>query len=464
MLNIIPLFIRHPIRSDAFRELFFHLHAREKVMRAHDLVDRFRMANAEFTPPVRSLTDTDFYKLLMLQVIWEKYRNVHVAFELIVRDRAAPVGDMIDGALLQKCLEHVQGLRFQKSDLLNIRGQDLHGLNMFKEPFIQYLKNDFKLSPFKVRQRDGVLSLRFEGAWPEVTMWEIPGLATVSDLYYRSILRNVSKDDLEKMYRRAMDRMERKVERLITQPGLRIAEFGTRRRHNFLWQEWVVKMFKKDLGPIFTGTSNLWLAIKYHLDAIGTNAHELPMVLVALADGKEAKIDAQYQVLRDWEASYAKSLRIMLPDTYGTAQFFRNAPSWVSEWTGLRQDSGKPEVIGQSYIDWNGSRNVDSMQRLTLFTDGQDVDPMLNLYDSFHNRTKVGFGWGTMATNDFEGTLPIPLLRPFSMVCKVVEANGRPCVKLSDNPNKATGPKDEVARYVSEYFGGEGRTSVEVKV
>src|SRR5262249_6878062 len=161
----------------------------------------------------------------------------------------------------------------------------LHGLNMFKEPFVQYLKNGFKLSPFKVQKRDGVLKLRFEGAWPEVTLWELYGLPTVSELYFRAILRNTSNDDLEKMYRRAMDRMERKIERLQTQPGLRIAEFGTRRRHSFLWQEWVVKQFKKNLGPSFIGTSNLWLAIKYHVDAIGTNAHELPMALVALADG-----------------------------------------------------------------------------------------------------------------------------------------------------------------------------------
>ena len=432
-------------------------------MRPHELVDYLRMTAVDFSPPVRSLIDTDFYKLLMLQVIQAKYPDVKVAFELIVRDKTIPVGDMINITELSKYFDHVHGLRFEKSDLYYIRGQDLHGLNMFKEPFLQYLKNDFRLSPYTLQRRDGQLRLRFEGTWSQATMWEIYGLATISECYYRSVLRNVPKDDLEKMYRRAMERMDRKIEKLQTEPGLRIAEFGTRRRHSFLWQEYIVKQFKKNLGASFTGTSNLWLAIKYHVDAIGTNAHELPMVLVALADSAEAMVDAQYQVLRDWESMYVKSLRIMLPDTYGTEQFFKNAPAWVSEWTGFRQDSGDPMTRGEAYLEWNKSRNVDARTKLSLFTDGLDVDPILKIYDRFHKRTKVGFGWGTRATNDFEGLLPIPHLRPFSMVCKVVEANGRPCVKLSDNVNKYTGPKEELPRYLKT-FGGSGRTDDKVFV
>jgi nicotinate phosphoribosyltransferase len=38
-------------------------------------------------------------------------------------------------------------------------------------------------------------------------------------------------------------------------------------------------------------------------------------------------------------------------------------------------------------------------------------------------------------------------LDPFSIVCKVVAANGRPAVKLSDNPSKAIGPVAEIERY-----------------
>jgi nicotinate phosphoribosyltransferase len=49
------------------------------------------------------------------------------------------------------------------------------------------------------------------------------------------------------------------------------------------------------------------------------------------------------------------------------------------------------------------------------------------------------------------------------LVCKVTEANGRPAVKLSDNPEKATGDRKEIARYL-RIFGEEDRVRQLVKV
>jgi nicotinate phosphoribosyltransferase len=48
-------------------------------------------------------------------------------------------------------------------------------------------------------------------------------------------------------------------------------------------------------------------------------------------------------------------------------------------------------------------------------------------------------------------------------VCKAVSANGRPTVKLSDNPNKAMGPADEIARY-KRVFGVGAQVAQEVTV
>jgi nicotinate phosphoribosyltransferase len=52
-----------------------------------------------------------------------------------------------------------------------------------------------------------------------------------------------------------------------------------------------------------------------------------------------------------------------------------------------------------------------------------------------------------MLTNDFRGLVADDALAPFSLVCKALSANGRPTVKLSDNPAKAMGPADQIARY-----------------
>ncbi len=75
--------------------------------------------------------------------------------------------------------------------------------------------------------------------------------------------------------------------RLRGVPGLTVSDFGTRRRHSFLWQEYVVKAMSDVLGATFIGSSNTYMAYAHDLEAIGTNAHELPMALAALANSDE---------------------------------------------------------------------------------------------------------------------------------------------------------------------------------
>ena len=90
-----------------------------------------------------------------------------------------------------------------------------------------------------------------------------------------------------------------------------------------------------------------------------------------------------------------------------------------------------------------------------IFSDGLDVDVIEALHTRFSGRVRVSFGWGTLLTNDFRGLVADDALAPFSLVCKAVAANGRPTVKLSDNPAKATGPADEIARYKRVFGVGE---------
>ena len=82
-----------------------------------------------------------------------------------------------------------------------------------------------------------------------------------------------------------------------------------------------------------------------------------------------------------------------------------------------------------------------------IFSDGLDTSSIIDLHQKFSGRVKVSFGWGTNLTNDFRGLVPNEQLGAFSLVCKAVAANGRPTVKLSDNPNKAMGPESEIERY-----------------
>ncbi|MEP3513736.1 MAG: nicotinate phosphoribosyltransferase, partial [Lentilitoribacter sp.] len=78
-----------------------------------------------------------------------------------------------------------------------------------------------------------------------------------------------------------------------------------------------------------------------------------------------------------------------------------------------------------------------------------------DLHQKFSGRVNVSFGWGTLLTNDFRKLVPDDRLAPFSLVCKAVQANGQPTVKLSDNPNKAMGPLEEIERYKRVFHVGE---------
>jgi nicotinate phosphoribosyltransferase len=171
------------------------------------------------------------------------------------------------------------------------------------------------------------------------------------------------------------------------------------------------------------------------------------MVYCALAGNDRELSEAPYKVLSDWQEDYEGNLRVMLPDTYGSRGFFERAPDWVTHWTGVRVDSGDPIEGGELALAWWRKRGQDPRQKLIIFSDGLDVGSIEQIHAHFHGRVRIGYGWGTLLTNDFRGLGPGRGLDPFSIVCKVVSANGRSAVKLSDNPMKAMGPPAEVQRY-----------------
>jgi nicotinate phosphoribosyltransferase len=187
------------------------------------------------------------------------------------------------------------------------------------------------------------------------------------------------------------------------------------------------------------------------------------MVYAALAESDEALARAPYDVLSDWHEEHDGNLRIILPDTFGTVQFLKKAPDWLTQWTGIRIDSGDPAEGAETAIRWWQERGEDPREKLVIFSDGLDADVILDLHARFSGRVKVSFGWGTLLTNDFRGLTADDRLAPFSLVCKAVSADGRPTVKLSDNPNKAMGPLDEIARY-KRVFGVGEQEAVEVLV
>lgn len=412
-----------------------------------DIATRVWNHKWKIDPIVRSLIDTDFYKLLMCQSVFRNKPDTNVVFSLINRSGRVRLADLIDEGELREQLDHVRTISLARGESTWLRGNTFYGKRqMFRPDFMEWFEG-LRLPAYHLEKRDGQFELTFEGAWPEVMLWEIPALAVLMELRSRAVLNAMDKFELQILYARAMTRLWEKIERLKKIDGLRIADFGTRRRHGFLWQDWCVQAMQEGLGAKFTGTSNCRIAMRRDIEAIGTNAHELPMVYSALANSDAELRQAPYRVLADWHEEHEGNLRIILPDTYGTEGFLKNAPDWLAGWTGIRIDSGDPAKGAEIAIRWWQERGEDPRQKLVIFSDGLDVDTIETLYAQFNGRVKVSFGWGTMLTNDFRGLVAGDALAPFSLVCKALSANGRPTVKLSDNPAKAMGPKEEIERY-----------------
>jgi nicotinate phosphoribosyltransferase len=462
-----------------------------------NFAERAHNHNWELDPVTRSLLDTDFYKLLMLQFIWKHYPKTRVSFSLFNRATSVRLADMFPREELIHQMEHARQLRFRRSELVWLAGNTFYGRRGIFEPaFLEWLERDFRLSDYELSVKDGQFELSFDGLWTETTMWELYALSILDELKTRAGLKKLREFGLDILYARAKTKLWGKIERLRGVPGLAVADFGTRRRHSFLWQEYVVNAMAANLGSAFTGTSNAFLAHKHDLESIGTNAHEIPMVMAALVPDNDAGAlrASQYRVLELWQATYDGALRIMLPDTFGTTQFLANAPAWAADWTGQRIDSKDPYIGGDEYIAWLAARGRDPREKRIIASDALDVDDILGLHAYFGGtpaggvtastvknifrsaadfqdpkkwtpgrRIRFSAGWGTLLTNDFRGCDPAGStdFDPISLICKVSTVEGKPAVKLSDNYAKALGPPSEIERY-RRIFGTAGVSNIPV--
>ena len=437
-----------------------------------DLAQRVHNHNHNLDPFVRSLLDTDFYKLLMAQFIFLKHRDVMASFGVTNRSkRFFKFADHVDEGSLREQLDFARTLKLTKPERIWLQGNTFYGQTaIFRHDFLEALSNlslpDYSLN----KDADGEYELRFEGTWFEVTLWEIIALSILNESRARAGMVDMTRYQLRVLYANATTKLVDKLKRLKAAGVPRIAEFGSRRRHGFLWQSFVLEAMQEELGDNMLGTSNALHAMNLGLESIGTNAHELPMVHAALTrlqhgDNKEALMNSPYALMKDWAEVYSGNLLVALADTFGTTAFLENAMTRLPEianWRGFREDSKDPFVAGEEKIAFWKAIGQDPRTKLQLFSDGLDVDTMIALHKHFDGRIVDGYGWGTLATNDFRGCDPRGgyALFPASVVCKIKTAGTKElgmigAVKLSDNAKKITGPQDEVAFY-RNVFGDKG--------
>ena len=267
----------------------------------------------------------------------------------------------------------------------------------------------------------------------KVTLYEIPILATVSELFH---LRNSYDADA------MIKRLEEK-EQIARDNNLIFSDFGTRRRFSYDVQRMVVKHLKNNPCGC-TGTSNCHLAMELDMKMIGTYPHELRMFIAAVKGGPRM---ANYLTMEDWVKVYDGYLGTALTDSFGSEVFFKNfSKKHACLFDGVRQDSGDPIRFIDMAIARYNELGIDPMTKTIIFSDSLDFPRAAEIMKACEGRIRCSFGIGTNITND-TGYKPCNIVMKLSQCCMNEKQQIRKCVKLSDVPGKAMGDATEVDLY-----------------
>ena len=397
---------------------------------------------AKNTPIIRRIDENDVYKILMMYLIWKYYPNLNVSFGFKNRTVDVPLARYIDLGELEEQIDETAKLQFTPEVVAIYRGWD-----MFSEDFLQYLPT-LRLNQPTISIVGDTLHIETCGNWLTDTLWEIYILCIVSELAARGRAKEAGHSEIE-LWKLGDERLTEKIALFNAHPDLRIAQFGLRRRFSGPWEDHVTERLVTECRGVITGVSNMYLADRFGVPAQGTNAHELPMALTALArhSSPQAMRNAPYKVLGLWQNLYGHKSLISLDDTYGSDVFRKHLPRhYLEDFKGFRHDSGDPFLYGEDTIALYQANGIDPRHRMIVFSDGLTPKKAIALLEQFKKRIMVAFGMGTNLTNDFG------VLKALSLVMKIVEAAGNPAVKLSNNLNKATGLPSEV-EYYKETFG-----------
>lgn len=387
---------------------------------------------------INSLLDTDFYKYTMMQPMFHQFPFVNAEFEFKCRTENINFQPIVQD--LQQEIDNLCRLRLSNGEL----GYLEH---------IPYLSQDFieLLSLMKLNRKhinvnfsdENNLEISTNGSWYQTTLFEVPILSTVNELYFRQF-----PFDQDKAIQKVLD----KIDLIKSCNDLYFSDFGTRRRNSFNWQRTVLSLLIRNLQPDnpekpsqFTGTSNLYFAKEFGVKYIGTMAHEWICAGQGLDDVRLSM--SQKYMLNAWRDEYDGALGIALSDTIGVDAFLKDFSLGLAKlYDGTRCDSGNPFEYGDKLIDHYKRLRLNPKDKTIIFSDSLSIPKAIEICDYFRDRIRVAFGIGTNLMNDIPGQTPL------NIVMKMVRCNGRPVAKISDSKGKSMCKDYRFVSYLKSVF------------
>lgn len=359
-------------------------------------------------PIITSLLDTDYYKFTQMQFVYHQFPDAEVEYTFKCR---TPNVDLSPFA--ETILEEIYSLC-----CLTVKNEEieyLRSLDLFKDDYLNALW-DFRFTYEHIEMTRDPFTLKIKGTWFHTILFETPILAIISEIYSTST----------KLKFKGYSKLGNKIG-LMQYKDIKFADFGTRRRHSFAWQDALLDRIKIDLSNNLIGTSNMFFAMEYNLQPIGTMAHEALQAGQVLAPSIR---ESQRFILEKWLEEYKGKLGIALTDIIGMDAFLRDFDCDLAiRYQGCRQDSGNPFVWGDKLINHYEKLGIDPKIKTAVFSDGLTFEKAIEINDVFKDRIKCVFGIGTNLTNDVG-------IKPLQIVIKMTKCNGKPVAKISDSPGK----------------------------
>lgn len=386
---------------------------------------------------INSLLETDMYKFSMGQTIFHRFTSYKTTWTFKCRNKDVHFTD----EMVEEIKEQVQAfcqLRFTEEEL-----EYLDNITWIKGTYVDFLRlwqpryEEFTITTYAPCG----LAIDAAGTWLNTSMYEIPVLAIVNEVYFRMAY---DYDVLLKQFKRKLDE---KV-RLLEEDTYRLSdfsEFGLRRRLSAEAQEMAVKALAEVELPAdshFIGTSNVYLAKKFNLKPVGTMAHEWIMC-TGQGNHKHNPAYSNWYALDAWVKEYGILNGIALTDTITTDCFLRDFQlTYATLFSGVRHDSGDPYEWGDKMIAHYNSLGINPRTKTLLFSDSLDFERATALYDYFKDKAKVAFGIGTFISNDTDE-------EALNIVMKTTKCNGMDVAKISDVAGKGMCKNPDYVDYLN---------------
>jgi nicotinate phosphoribosyltransferase len=392
-----------------------------------------------FVPVIESLLDTDLYKFTMWQPFLHSFPSNQAEYRFICRNEPQfPLARLASEVEAQ--LNHLCALSFTEEDLAYLASK-----RYIKSDFVDFLRIfRFQRRYITVETKGDDLVIVARGPQIHVMGFEIYTLSIVNELYFRRFPQQPALEEARRRLAEKISILESfKDDRAFP---FEFFDFGTRRRFSRAWHDEVIATLAARLPRFFKGTSNVHLARKYDLVAIGTMAHEYLQTFQAV--GVQLR-QFQRAALENWVQEYRGDLGIALTDVVGMDAFLNDFDLYFAKlFEGLRHDSGDPVEWGEKALEHYRKLRIDARTKRLVFSDSLNVKTALALYAHFADRVQCGFGIGTHLTND----VGIPAL---NIVMKLVSCNGQPVAKLSDSPGKTLCSDQTFLAYLRQVFNAQ---------